>query len=692
MPNVVDFSPLNQTVYDGRGADPIIAALKGIAQQNAAQRQREEQLAFQREQEQRRVLSENDKTQHERMLEQAAQRKQQGIETVANNRGREQADQAIRAAVGVGDLAEARRRAGAYSEVDPATGSVVNGRPFEVDPPQGPAPPPAQPRPVEYGPQATPDEAQNAAMIRNQERNTQLPPGLASRTSLTGQYPGMQEPGNLDLTNRPSVLNADGSRSSVRSMSFQDRKNGPEVLVPTVSDDGRIMNDDQAIEQYHRLGKHLGTFDTPDHATAFAQQLHNQQEQAGDPALGINFNSQGLGGDVALAEAERQRFAQASTPDQSSTLQQQGNQLIDPQQVAVARQAAWKSQQANPAVTIGGVQTTPEAIRYSKSRADAADFGKLGEALAANHAQALQVGDPLALQASERRIQAFQEVMPLVQSGSMTPQAAQARIAAAATGADRYVDQSRLTAQKATDAASLQGQKDVAAGQRAESAAGAALTRDAAKVAAKKEATGGVDPKAAARFEGDVQHFQVNNNISSDRKDEARMATLLNNKDASIVQRAMAGNLARGIGAERGVLTDKDISRLQGSLGGAWGDVENWLSKKDSGDLSPEVKAKLAEGIQIVLAEKAQARKQSEEAYMSTFGAPDSIYAGWGLGEHARRKFKEIFGHDAPNPTAAAGQAAAGGSGDGPPGGVLQRNKKTGEERWRLPDGTTVPR
>ena len=584
MPNVVDFSPLNQTVYDGRGSAPIIAALKGIAAQNMSQRQHEEQLAFQREQEQRRMLMEQDKTSHERQLEAAAQRKQQGVETVANNRGREQADQAIRAAVGIGDLAEAKRRSDAYSEVDPVTAKVVNGRGFQVNPVEGPAPPTPQPRPIEEGPQASPDEAANAGLIRGAQ-----------------QAPGDQSP---------------------------------------------------------ELG-----------AQADQQQM-------------------------AAAEAERQRFAQASTPDQGSTLQQQGNQLIDPQQVAVARQAAWRQQQANPAVTIGGVQTTPEAIRYSKSRADAADFGKLGEALAANHAQALQVGDPLALQASERRMQAFQEVMPLVQSGSMSPQAAQARIAAAATGADRYVDQSRLTAQRADDASGLQGQRDEASMARTRVIADSAVARDAAKVAAKKEATGGVDPKSAARFEGDLQHFQVNNNISSDRKDEARMATLLQNKDTSIVQRAIAGNLARGLGAERGVLTDKDISRLQGNLGGMWADVENWISKKDTGDLAPEVRQKLEEGIQIVLAEKAQARKQAEAAYMSTFGAPDSIYAGWGLGEHAKRKFKEIFGHDAPVPEGqvptVGGQVSTRGGGEAPPGGVLQHNPRTGKERWKMPDGTYI--
>ncbi|CAN7304373.1 hypothetical protein LJR231_001561 [Phyllobacterium sp. LjRoot231] len=90
---------------------------------------------------------------------------------------------------------------------------------------------------------------------------------------------GLVTPGNIDLTKRPVVKNADGSISTVRSMSFQNNK-GQEVLIPTVADDGsRILSDDEAKEQYGRTGKHLGIFDNPDDATAYAESLHSQQEQ-----------------------------------------------------------------------------------------------------------------------------------------------------------------------------------------------------------------------------------------------------------------------------------------------------------------------------------------------------------------------------------------------------------------------------
>ena len=86
---------------------------------------------------------------------------------------------------------------------------------------------------------------------------------------------GMLEPGNIDLYNRPDV---DGS--TVRSMSFEEE--GREVLIPTVVGD-RILSDDDAISEYERTGQHMGVFDSPENATAYAKAVHEDYESGRIP-------------------------------------------------------------------------------------------------------------------------------------------------------------------------------------------------------------------------------------------------------------------------------------------------------------------------------------------------------------------------------------------------------------------------
>ena len=83
-------------------------------------------------------------------------------------------------------------------------------------------------------------------------------------------------PGNIDLDNRPVVNNEDGSISTERS--FSVNIDGQEVLLPTVVN-GKIVSEEEAIKHYETTGEHLGKFNTPEEANAYAEQLHQEQEE-----------------------------------------------------------------------------------------------------------------------------------------------------------------------------------------------------------------------------------------------------------------------------------------------------------------------------------------------------------------------------------------------------------------------------
>jgi hypothetical protein len=85
----------------------------------------------------------------------------------------------------------------------------------------------------------------------------------------------MLEPGNIDLEHRPRVPNPEGGISTVLSMGTNI--DGREVLLPRVTDDGRIVTPEEAVAIYKRTGKHLGIFDTPEHSDVYAKRLHEAQ-------------------------------------------------------------------------------------------------------------------------------------------------------------------------------------------------------------------------------------------------------------------------------------------------------------------------------------------------------------------------------------------------------------------------------
>lgn len=122
--------------------------------------------------------------------------------------------------------------------------------------------------------------------------------GASSTTGAPAGSPtGLIEAGNIDLANRPTVRNADGKISTVRSISYN--VDGKETLMPTVSDDGRILSDEEALAQFRKSGRHLGKFDTPDNATAYAKSLHEAQAAKYAPGP---FGIKPAVNDIALAD------------------------------------------------------------------------------------------------------------------------------------------------------------------------------------------------------------------------------------------------------------------------------------------------------------------------------------------------------------------------------------------------------
>lgn len=94
--------------------------------------------------------------------------------------------------------------------------------------------------------------------------------------TLNGDFPGMIQTGNIDIANRPTVKLPDGRIATVRSASFNI--DGKEVLLPTVSKDGKLWTDQEAVDNYRKTGENLGVFNSPEAASKYAQALHEQQD------------------------------------------------------------------------------------------------------------------------------------------------------------------------------------------------------------------------------------------------------------------------------------------------------------------------------------------------------------------------------------------------------------------------------
>lgn len=125
----------------------------------------------------------------------------------------------------------------------------------------------------DYTPPSPPDTAGQTAAD-----TPPAAPAPGARTSffLSPETTGLLAPGNIDLRSRPVIHNPDGTVSTPRTLSIA--RDGRQYLIPTVSDEGELLSDQDAITRFEQTGRHLGAFKTLQDATGYANQLHRQQE------------------------------------------------------------------------------------------------------------------------------------------------------------------------------------------------------------------------------------------------------------------------------------------------------------------------------------------------------------------------------------------------------------------------------
>lgn len=93
-------------------------------------------------------------------------------------------------------------------------------------------------------------------------------------TYVVGKPAGLLTRGTIDIANRPIVQNADGTVSTVRSITIQE--GAKYVLLPTVVGDAVVSNK-AAIAHYRKTGEHLGIFTSETAADHYAVALHKEQ-------------------------------------------------------------------------------------------------------------------------------------------------------------------------------------------------------------------------------------------------------------------------------------------------------------------------------------------------------------------------------------------------------------------------------
>ena len=133
-------------------------------------------------------------------------------------------------------------------------------------------------------PDRLPDGAEAAKILKQrnieiQKRKDNISPGIIGDIKNTPDV----ETQTLNITRNkfPVRLNKDGSVSTIATMSFVEKKNGPEILIPTIIN-GKQVTDKEAIAHYKTTKEHFGIFSTKEKANAYAQELISNEQKSVD--------------------------------------------------------------------------------------------------------------------------------------------------------------------------------------------------------------------------------------------------------------------------------------------------------------------------------------------------------------------------------------------------------------------------
>lgn len=167
------------------------------------------------------------------------------------------------------------------------------------------------------------------------------PPHVTSPApaSFLAQAPKPAVPGNLPLGITQRAQNADGSVSTVRTISIGTDKG--EVLIPTVVGN-KVVSNEEAIKHYRETGENFGTFSTVAEADAYAEALHKSHEQQLSPKVTVRAPSTKLTAFPVPAARVSSEFGARKAPKAGASTNHRGMDLAVPLGTPVQAQATGK--------------------------------------------------------------------------------------------------------------------------------------------------------------------------------------------------------------------------------------------------------------------------------------------------------------------------------------------------------------